>query len=742
MGRLSALLTLFALFLMTAPTTVAQDTAEPLGDDFILFFDGPNVLIPTVNPQVVSDPLNPASDNRVAKFNYGNWSAGGFQWGRNVGVDMTANVSENAGEGDTLYVSLLVDPANAGMPGVSLTIFDKTDDSTARDGSADLHMRLQWPIPEALRDGTWHDLAIPLPPTTAAALNAAKDGMDVNGAPLATPLDDNAANWSYGGAWSLGGFGVWAPGECVDAACFAEFQWDAVQALTVFFDNSSGGGPIYLDNVYIGGPGTDVSAATAVPAPMAGVSFSTDGDENVVSWSHNPEFGGYNVYVSESAITSASLLAGEATLLTSLPFSATSFEARHSFEVPHGSLAPMPLYYAVTSKSMFGVENTDVSAASQLVENDELPVQPYILMATDDEANVIFDNVAAGVVSDAGFPDVAPFVVNQARSRAGDAPLPTDDADFSATIKVTADRLGFMYAYVDVTDDTGTFGGPTTTGGDTWNVDSFEMTLGLYDVRDVAGGSILGGSPHIAYQRGAAPDYQFRFAILADEAGNVVGTSVHSASDPNNGGGVTGEIQGGGGVGEIVTDGSGNAIGWRLLVAFPFESIIDPASDVPYVVPEGTELDLVPFNIAFNDADGGPRESQVLWTTRSSAGASWWANPSTWMTTAIAGRALATNTEEPVSAEQPFQFALEQNYPNPFNPSTTIAFSLAQAENVRVTVYNVLGQRVATLLDGKAMPAGMHAVDFQAGALPSGMYLYRLEAGSQFVQTRSMMLLK
>ncbi|MBI3125461.1 MAG: T9SS type A sorting domain-containing protein [Ignavibacteriales bacterium] len=88
----------------------------------------------------------------------------------------------------------------------------------------------------------------------------------------------------------------------------------------------------------------------------------------------------------------------------------------------------------------------------------------------------------------------------------------------------------------------------------------------------------------------------------------------------------------------------------------------------------------------------------------------------------------------------PVSYELKQNYPNPFNPTTEIAFTLANQENVSLVVYNIIGQEVATLISSP-MSAGAHTVKFNAANLSSGIYLYRLKAGN-FVSIKKMILLK
>jgi hypothetical protein len=92
------------------------------------------------------------------------------------------------------------------------------------------------------------------------------------------------------------------------------------------------------------------------------------------------------------------------------------------------------------------------------------------------------------------------------------------------------------------------------------------------------------------------------------------------------------------------------------------------------------------------------------------------------------------------STVQPKSYSLEQNYPNPFNPSTTIKYSLPNNSAVSLKVYNLIGQEVATLIN-TYQTSGEYVVTFNASNLSSGVYFYRLDAGSYNV-VKKMMLLK
>ena len=114
--------------------------------------------------------------------------------------------------------------------------------------------------------------------------------------------------------------------------------------------------------------------------------------------------------------------------------------------------------------------------------------------------------------------------------------------------------------------------------------------------------------------------------------------------------------------------------------------------------------------------------------------------------TKITSNETATGIESSITV--PAVFALFQNYPNPFNPSTTIKFSIPSVETLHATslqkvtlkIYDILGREIATLLDEEKSP-GTYEIKFNASNIPSGIYFYKLQAGS-FISIRKMIVLK
>ena len=99
-------------------------------------------------------------------------------------------------------------------------------------------------------------------------------------------------------------------------------------------------------------------------------------------------------------------------------------------------------------------------------------------------------------------------------------------------------------------------------------------------------------------------------------------------------------------------------------------------------------------------------------------------------------KSLASNTE----TELPVSFELSDNYPNPFNPETKIQIGLPKDSDVKLQIFNIRGQVVATPFDGD-LPAGSHTINFNASNLPSGVYFYKIIAG-EFSDVKRMVLVK
>ena len=301
------------------------------------------------------------------------------------------------------------------------------------DDASNYPFRLRWTVPSSMCNGAWHDVTLKLPPPTWQELEDGK----VNGS-----ISGLEANWVYGGTWSgriNGGQGVatdlQGPNSSENGNLWSEFEWNNVRAIGPFWDwgsAGSDGGLVYLDNVYIGPSSLNLGDAAGQPAAMSGIDVRADGAVNVVSWTHNPDFGGYNVYADTSPITDVS--APGVAFLGTVSFEADAFEVRHQVELPYSS-SGSTVYYAVTSLSVFGTENPDVSNSTKEIDNPNIAVSPAVMLLTEDQANGLFDDISAGNASNANFPSGAmPFVVDDMHSQLSEngVTLPSSNTDLSA----------------------------------------------------------------------------------------------------------------------------------------------------------------------------------------------------------------------------------------------------------------------------------------------------------------------
>jgi hypothetical protein len=162
----------------------------------------------------------------------------------------------------------------------------------------------------------------------------------------------------------------------------------------------------------------------------------------------------------------------------------------------------------------------------------------------------------------------------------------------------------------------------------------------------------------------------------------------------------------------------------------------------PLFVPADGKVISFDADITDRDDSDGPRDANRF--LRLGDQPALWRDSKSW---SMRGAITLTNEKVPVSNEDEIAISdlpksplLKQNYPNPFNPSTNIAYSLPKSAHVKMSVYNMLGKRVSTLVN-RNQKAGKHLVNFDASNLASGVYLYRLETGG-FAQTNKMILIK
>jgi photosystem II stability/assembly factor-like uncharacterized protein len=174
-----------------------------------------------------------------------------------------------------------------------------------------------------------------------------------------------------------------------------------------------------------------------------------------------------------------------------------------------------------------------------------------------------------------------------------------------------------------------------------------------------------------------------------------------------------------------------------------------PSDSIGYAICT-TDTFGIPLHVIFKTTDGGNNWSdltdklpgstgfQYLFFTDENTG--YLAGSAGIIKTKTGGEIIATSVRQIANASEPSEFKLYQNYPNPFNPETTIRFEVPEKSKVELKVYDILGREVATLVN-KAVHAGNYKISFNASGFASGVYFFRLQAGS-FTNTKKMILLR
>jgi len=278
-----------------------------------------------------------------------------------------------------------------------------------------------------------------------------------------------------------------------------------------------------------------------------------------------------------------------------------------------------------------------------------------------------------------------------------------DDADlsFRGFIGIDADNL---YISLEVTDDEFCY----QEGASYYKNDAIFLYLGLYNQTD----------KHQSTKRGMEPDY--RLNLQQDYLRN---------------------FNAGSGMDTLYLNGDANYtfvdIGNHKYVVeaiIPFADLLvgNQANDSIYVATIG---DRIPIDIEICDSDlEGTREGLLVLSLDNDDES--WKCPVTWTYTWIDDSFLSVDEASTVL----YTYELKQNYPNPFNPTTHISYSLAKPSNVKLTVYNIIGQEVTRLVQEK-QDVGKHMVTFDAHNFSTGVYFYKIQADN-FVKTKKMLLVK
>lgn len=394
----------------------------------------------------------------------------------------------------------------------------------------------------------------------------------------------------------------------------------------------------------------------------------------------------YNVYASENPITDVN---ADGVELIAAKVDENIQTTVHYLRYPLND-TEVSYHYAVTCTDKAG-NVSEVAASAGATTNTAEGVST---IADTPPATFAVD----GVITDWDDSGIQPFDISPETGNVA-AGTVTDASDLNGIVYLAMDADN-LYVFADVIDDGYFFG-----EGNWWDQDALQIFIGLYNQTKV----------HTTINRGAEPDVIVYFNEQRLVRDNPGGVTLYAPGDEN------------------YYFESFGASDYVIEAKIPFDSLLIDG-DAAFEPVRGMRI---PIDIYFHDNDGSGWEGNVGLSPNSTD--QQWNNPQEWTYTWI-GDTNKVATAIGDVAKIANRFELKQNYPNPFNPTTTIEYSLAYATKAKVTVFNMLGQELKVLADGKHT-AGTHMVSFDATQYASGVYFYQIETDN-FVQTRKMLLVK
>ena len=446
---------------------------------------------------------------------------------------------------------------------------------------------------------------------------------------------------------------------------------------------------VYLDDVWTGNPEFDVVAPLAPEL----VTVSPGSYVNLITWADVPGESNetYDVYYSFNPITDVT---AEGVEVVKMGIVENEQAANHVLKAPINDQT-VTYYYAVVCNDAAGNASPIGVPSPESISN------------TAQGVPTIHPTAPSNFAADGNLGEWSSVPEFSIKLSEGTGFIPANqqidgDADLSVKAWLAVDDDYLYYAF-DITDDVNSV--DTTLA--TYLTDGADIFFGLYDWR---------GPSHTGYKRGSEPDYHLRFISNGVYSDNPGGKFIKRPGE------------------NYVFEEkfpSGYIIEGKLSFA-ELAAIPDNPDDLfsPLV---GMRI---PLDYAFNDADGTGQREGILTYSPNNEDQSW-NNVSRWTYTWIGDQMVDVDSDEETIV---YTFDLGQNYPNPFNPSTVIKYSIPSSNLVELKVFNILGQEVASLVN-EVKNAGVHTVSFNASSLASGVYLYRITAGS-FVSTKKMLLIK